>query len=300
MFSRRHPFLFFVLVLTGMVFSFMIIMSSLFAVSTRKTRFDLGEKIGVVEINGVIRSSRTVLENLKKFRETPSIKAIVVRINSPGGAVGPSQEIYREIVKTREAKVVVASMGSIAASGGYYIASAADTVMANPGTLTGSIGVIMSYTNLEALFKKIGLTPVVIKSGEYKDMASPVNDLKPDEKVILQAFTDDIHQQFITDVAQGRNMTVEDVAALADGRIYTGKKARELGLVDKFGNLADAVELAGKKAGVKGKVSAVYPEKPSKFSILELLMGRSAKELVNDLPLNYEGVAGGYLYRPDM
>lgn len=298
MFSRRHPFLFFILSFTAMVLGFMIIMSSLFAVSTRKTGFDMGEKVGVVEINGVIRSARLTLDHLKEFRETPSIKAIVVRINSPGGAVGPSQEIYREIQKTRETKPVVASMGSIAASGGYYIAAAAETIMTNPGTLTGSIGVIMSYTNLEELFKKIGLSPVVVKSGEYKDMASPVNDLKPDEKEILQAFTDDIHQQFISDVAHGRNMTVPDVAELADGRIYTGKKARELGLVDTFGNLADAVALAGRKAGVKGKVSAVYPARRKKFSIIELLMGKSPQDLFPGLPMEHEGVTGGYLYRP--
>ncbi|MDY6823295.1 MAG: signal peptide peptidase SppA [Thermodesulfobacteriota bacterium] len=297
MFSRRHPFLFFILVFTAIVLAFMTIMSSLFVVSSQKPGFDLGEKVGVVEINGVIHSSRYVLEDLKRFRETPSIKAIVVRINSPGGAVGPSQEIYREIEKTLENKTVVASMGSIAASGGYYIASAADTIMANPGTLTGSIGVIMSYTNLQELLKKIGLAPVVIKSGEYKDMASPVNELEPDEKAILQSFTDDIHQQFIADVARGRNMAVSTVAELADGRIYTGKKAKALGLVDQFGNLADAVEMAGRKAGIKGKVTPVYPPKRSRFSILELILGKSAKELF-DLPVRNEGVSGGYLYRP--
>ncbi|MFO8048330.1 MAG: signal peptide peptidase SppA [Desulfosudaceae bacterium] len=306
MFARRHPFLFFFLSLTGMTLVFVTIITLLVTWPSDKTAgFDRGEKVGVVEINGVIIESRQILQQLKTFRESAGIKAVVVRINSPGGAVGPSQEIYREIAKTIEKKKVVASLASVAASGGYYIASAANDIVANPGTITGSIGVIMSYTNLEELFEKLGLSPVVVKSGQYKDIASPMRTMKPDEKEILQAFAEDIHRQFVEDVATGRDMSVEEVSRLADGRIYTGSRARELGLIDRFGNLEDAIDLAGQLGGIEGKVTAVYPPKKDKFSLLELLLGSSAKNLVQQLIAGQGfsqglsgNISGGYLYQP--
>ncbi len=306
MFARRHPFLFFFLSLTGMTLVFVTIITLLVTWPSDKTAgFDRGEKVGVVEINGVIIESRQILQQLKTFRESAGIKAVVVRINSPGGAVGPSQEIYREIAKTIEKKKVVASLASVAASGGYYIASAANDIVANPGTITGSIGVIMSYTNLEELFEKLGLSPVVIKSGQYKDIASPMRTMKPDEKEILQAFAEDIHRQFVEDVAAGRDISVEEVSRLADGRIYTGSRARELGLIDRFGNLEDAIDLAGQLGGIEGKVTAVYPPKKDKFSLLELLLGSSAKNLVQQLIAGQGfsqglsgNISGGYLYQP--
>ena len=185
-----------------------------------------GERVAVIEVTGVITDAKETLAALKRFREDKSIKAIVVRIESPGGGVGPSQEIYREIRKTIKQKKVIASLGAVAASGGYYIAAGTEGIVANPGTITGSIGVIMGYTNFQQIFQKIGLVPVVFKSGQFKDMGSPVREMSEQEKKILQGFVDKIHHQFVKDVAEGRKMAVPKVGALADGRIFTGEEAR--------------------------------------------------------------------------
>lgn len=241
-----------------------------------------GEKVGVIEIFGVISDATKVIGHLKTFREDAAVKAIVLRIDSPGGGVGPSQEIYREIQKTRKVKKVVSSLGSVAASGGYYAASATDSIMANPGTITGSIGVIMGYTNFQEVLKKIGLTPVVIKSGDFKDMGSPARIMTEKERGILQGFVDKIHRQFVGDAARGRNMEREEMARLADGRIYTGEEAVELGLVDRLGNLEDAIEYAGRLGGISGKISPLYPEE-EKLSILRQLAEASLGEFVRIL-----------------
>lgn len=301
MFSRRHPFLFFILMFTAMTMGGFILLSAIFSTmftySGKTSAFELGEKVGVVKIEGAIMDAENTVDQLKAFRENPSIKAVVVRVDSPGGGVGPSQEIYREIRKASEKKKIVASMGSLAASGGYYVASAADMIMANPGTITGSIGVIMSYTNLQDLFGKIGLSPVVIKSGRYKDIASPVRKMTQEEEGLLQAFAEDLHQQFIADVAQGRGMTVEAVKKIADGRIFSGKTAREIGLVDQLGNLEDAIETAGRLAGIKGKIVPVYPPQQRNLSMIELLTGMSAVELFHRVTID-RTFYGGYLYQP--
>ena len=302
MFARRHPFLFFMLMFTAMILGGVIllsaIVSTLFTFSGKTTTpFELGDKVGVVKIEGAIMDAADTVDQLKSFRENPSIKAIVVRIDSPGGGVGPSQEIYREIRKASEKKKVVASMGSLAASGGYYVASAANTIMANPGTITGSIGVIMSYTNLEDLFGKIGLSPVVIKSGRYKDIASPVRQMTDEEHALLQAFADDLHNQFINDVAEGRSMDVEEVRKIADGRIFSGKTAKELGLIDQLGNLEDAIEMAGRLSGIKGKIVPVYPPQERNLSMIELLTGMSTGDLIHQVAAE-RTFYGGYLYQP--
>ncbi|MEW6078647.1 MAG: signal peptide peptidase SppA [Thermodesulfobacteriota bacterium] len=297
MFSRRHPFLFFILIFTGMALSAAVVLSALFVLSDPAS-LELGEKVGIVEVIGAIMDAGGVISDLKTFRENPSIKAVVVRIDSPGGAVGPAQEIYREIRKTAGKKKIVASLGSVAASGGYYIAAAADTIMANPGTITGSIGVIMSYTNLEELFGKIGLSPVVIKSGEYKDIASPVRTMTEAERALLQEFAGDLHDQFINDVATGRGMDVAAVRQLADGRVFSGKKAREIGLIDNLGNLEDAIEMAGRMAGIEGDVVSVYPPKEEPFSLLEWISGMSAVEWVGHITTQLGGLSGGYLFQP--
>lgn len=295
MFSRRHPFLYFILVFSAIIAGTLIIMSMLFSI--RAGRVDAGgEKVGIIEITGVIADSKAAIEDLKKFREDDSIKAIVLRINSPGGAVGPSQEIFREVRKTVTSKKVVASMGSIAASGGYYVAAGSDGIVANPGTITGSIGVIVGYTNFEEIFNKIGLVPVVIKSGAYKDMASPVREMTDDERKILQNFVNKIHDQFIRDVATGRSMVLTQVASFADGRIFSGEEAQSLGLIDRLGNLEDAVEWAGRMAGIKGKITTVYARE-KKFSLLEYIMDSSVEDLVNRII--YPCLQGGFIYRPN-
>ncbi|MBF0467670.1 MAG: signal peptide peptidase SppA [Desulfamplus sp.] len=267
MFSRRHPFLFFTMIMTTISAVFMLFVVLLISGGTTlmKSNFNTLDitgdaNVGIIEMTGPILSSKETIENIKKFRERSSIKAIVIRIDSPGGGVGPSQEIYREIMKTRKTKTVVASMGSVAASGGYYAAASCDSIVANPGTITGSIGVIMEYANFQEIVEKIGLAPVVIKSGEYKDMGSPLRDIKENERTLLQNVVNEIHMQFVRDAAQGRNIDMETMSKLADGRIYTGESALSLNLVDKLGNLDDAIDLAGELAGIEGKIKTVYPE----------------------------------------
>jgi len=244
------------------------------------------DKVGVIEINGLITKSLPTLKNLRKFGEEKRIKAIVVRIDSPGGAVGPSQEIMREIEKTRKKKKVVASLGTVAASGGYYVACAADLIMANPGTATGSIGVIMKLVNIEDLIKKLGIDFYSVQAGELKDLGSPFRPITPAERAVLQNLLDDIHQQFIVDIARNRKLSVEKVKKLADGSVYTGQKAKELGLVDEIGNYEDAVEKAGRLGGIKGKVETVFPEK-KRFSILSLILGRDIQDSLANLALPY-------------
>jgi len=240
------------------------------------------EKVGVVEIKGVLTDSRAILKQLGKFQDDPSIKAIVVRIDSPGGAVGPAQEILREIEKIKVKKKVVASLGTVAASGGYYIACGANLIMANKGTATGSIGVIMQFANVEELTKKIGLDFLTLKSGRYKDVGSPFRQMTPEEKEYMQLLLDNIYRQFISDVARNRKIPLEKMKSLAEGKVYTGEEAKQVGLVDEFGNAQDAIEKAGRLGGIKGKVEAVYPQR-ERFSFLRLLLGDEGEETLSRL-----------------
>lgn len=240
----------------------------------------IGDRIALVRVEGVIMDSRDVIEELKKYSDDSAIKAVVLRVDSPGGGVVPAQEIYDEIKRIKSKKKVVVSMGSVAASGGYYIACPADKIVTNPGTLTGSIGVIMEVPNFEGLMNKIGIKAEVIKSGKHKDIVSVFKSIPPEERAILQAVLDDVHEQFIKAVAEGRNMKVEEIEKLADGRIFTGKKAKQLGLVDELGSLEDAIKLAGKISGIKGEPRVVT--KKEKFSFLDIITGGFPKELIKD------------------
>lgn len=230
-----------------------------------------GEKVAVVRIEGIIIDSREAIEELRKYRESPGVKAIVLRIDSPGGGVVPSQEIYAEVLKARtEGRVkMVTSMGNLAASGGYYIAAATDKIVANPGTLTGSIGVIMELANVQGLMEKVGVQSVVIKSGKHKDLASPFRTMSAKDRAILQTVLDDVHDQFIQAVAAGRTMQVDQVRGLADGRIFTGRQAKTVKLVDELGDLQDAIKLAGKMGGITGEPRVVETRK--RFSLRDLL-----------------------------
>ncbi len=241
-----------------------------------------GEKVAVVEIRGIIANAQPTIENLTEFSEDDSVKAVVLRIESPGGGVAPSQELYMEVRRTAERKPVVASMGSVAASGGYYVAAAAQKIYANPGTITGSIGVILQFTNFEELFKKIGFRMETVKSGTYKDVGNPSRKMTPEERAYLQEMIGNVHQQFVRDVAQGRHMQVEQVQGVADGRIFTGEQAKELGLVDELGNLKDAIAAAGKMGAIEGEPKVVYPEK-KKRSVLDYLLNRLSENLVYHL-----------------
>ena len=240
-----------------------------------------GEKIAVIEIDGVISSSKEINKSLNYFNDRDDIKAIILRINSPGGAVGPSQEIYSEVLKIKERKTVIASMETVAASGGYYIAAAADSIVANPGTITGSIGVIIEFMNFEGFFSKVGLKGTVVKSGKFKDTGSPLRDMRVDEKRYMQAVIDDVHSQFVDAVSEGRKLKRADVVKIADGRIFTGNQAHKLGLVDSIGNLTDAVNIAKTEAGISGDHQLVYPKK--KVSLLEALTGANPKESLEQI-----------------
>jgi len=242
--------------------------------------FMAGDKVAVLPVTGLIADSESTIDHLKKFAKDDSVKAIVLRINSPGGGVGPSQEIYEEVKKLKGKKVVVASMGALAASGGYYIACAAQKIYANPGTITGSIGVIMQFVNVKDLIEKIGLKGMVVKSGAFKDIGSPMREMKTEERELLQGVIDNVHSQFIAAVAEGRKMERESVAKIADGRIFSGEQAKSLGLVDALGNLEDAVADAGKMAKIEGEPRVVTPPK-KKLSILELLK-EEAKSIIDD------------------
>ena len=286
MFSRRHPFLFFAMFMAACATCLMLGLGGLIFFSARMAGNSSlygtgGGNIGVVEVSGPILSSKEVIENLAAFRDNPKIKAIILRIDSPGGGIGPSQEIYRELIKIRKTKKVIASMGSVAASGGYYIAAACDRIVANSGTITGSIGVIMEYANLMKIAEKIGISPVVIKSGEFKDMGSPLRELKEGEKKLFQALVDELHDQFVRDAAQARKMDVKKMAELADGRVYTGQTALKLKLVDRIGNLGDAVQWAAEMGGIQGKPVPVYP-KEDRMTFLR----KFAKTLLKDLNIS--------------
>jgi len=230
----------------------------------------IGENIGVVEITGIIKDSKEKLRQLNDFGKDNKIKAVIVRIDSPGGAVGPSQEIYNEILKIKSKKPVIASIGTMGASGGYYIASSATKIVANPGSITGSIGVIMQFINLENLLGKVGIKENVIKSGTYKDTGSPFREMTKEEKELMQSVINDVHNQFIDAVCQGRKLRREEVEKIADGRIITGKMAKELKLIDELGNFNDAVELAKKMAGISREAKLVYGRK-KRSTLMELL-----------------------------
>jgi len=250
-----------------------------------------GERVAVIRIEGVIMDSRETIEELRRFRDNPSIKAVVLRIDSPGGGVVPSQEIHTEVLKARKdgRLKVVASMGNLAASGGYYIAAATDKIVANPGTLTGSIGVIMELANVQGLLEKVGVQSVVIKSGRYKDLASPFRAMSKEDRGLLQNVLDDVHDQFIQAVAAGRALKVEEVRPLADGRIFTGRQARTAKLVDELGDLQDAIKLAARLVGIEGEPRVVEPRK--RFSLRDLLensfLGRLAPVMPSGINLKY-------------
>jgi len=261
------------------------------AVNTgRSGSFARGDRVGVVEVTGVIADGKTTLKELRDFAENDGIRAIVVRVDSPGGSVGPSQEIYEAIHSTREKKHVVVSMGSIAASGGFYIACAGEKVFANPGTLTGSIGVIAQFPNVTGLLHWAGIGMQTITAGKMKDVGSPFREMTPDERAYLQSTLADVHEQFIGAVASGRSLSADDVRKFADGRVFTGRKAKELKLVDELGGLQDAVRAAGKLAGISGEPRIEYPRKER--PLVRELFGEDASAAVSGLATRMGEVMG--------
>lgn len=275
------------------LFSFFIL---LIAVSLLITQFIDGvsfkDKVALIYLEGPIIGSEAFIKELKEYVEDSAIKAVVIRVNSPGGGVAPSQEIYKEVKRAAKEKMIVVSMGAVAASGGYYVSAPADRIIANPGTITGSIGVIMEIPNVEGLMKKIGLKTIVIKSGRHKDLASAFREIDKEDRKILQNVIDDVYEQFIEDIASSRKMPLEEVRRLADGRIFSGRQALEVGLVDELGNLEDAIMVSARLAGIEGKPEVVT--KKEEFS----LSGFLQKKFSGALPDIFPQVKLKYMFMP--
>ena len=252
----------------GVLLLFLVALGSLRGPETGTPAF--GPQVAIVELEGVILDVEDLVADLKRHRENPLVRAVVVRINSPGGVVGPTQEVHQALLRLREAKKpVVASLGAIAASGGYYIAVAADQIYANPGTLTGSIGVVMQMANFGPLLKKVGVDYVVVKAGEFKDIGNMSRPMSPEERRVLQTLLDDVHAQFIKAVADGRKLDVADVTRFADGRIFSGQQAKDLKMVDTLGSLEDAVNRAAVMAGLPVPPRVIPPRR--RMSVFDLL-----------------------------
>ncbi|MEN8258865.1 MAG: signal peptide peptidase SppA [Thermodesulfobacteriota bacterium] len=289
LFHQRHP------VLTGLFFmaalTIMFFGGVTFFVSTiiqQKSNYLLGvsDSIGVIEVKGVITEAEQTLAHIQRFGQKDGIKAVVIRIDSPGGAVGASQELFMAIQRLSQTKPVVASMGSVAASGGFYAALGAEKIVAAPGTLTGSMGVIIKFANLEKIFQKIGYQSQVVKSGEFKDMGSPDRSLTEAEITLLQNLINSVHGQFVSDIVESRALNIEDVKKIADGRIFSGEQAKEYGLIDELGNFHDAIRLAASLARMDEELpNLVYPPE-EKDSMLGMLLGKSPQRIFSNLSLS--------------
>lgn len=243
-----------------------------------------GDRVAVVYLEGVIFDSKTVNEHLKTYADDSRVKAILLRMDTPGGGVAASQEIADQIkwLRNEKGKTVVISMGSVGASGGYYIACAADKIYANPGTITGSIGVIAEWVNYANLLKWAQMQPEVIKSGEFKDVGSPTREVTPREREYLQGLINQMYEQFVGAVADGRKeLTRERIKQLADGRVYTGEEALREKLIDGLGNYDAALKATAAMVGIKGEPQVVTPPKPRKGSILDLLTSTDVGEMVS-------------------
>jgi protease-4 len=262
----------------GVVFIIITVLSLVFSLGG----IGGADKVIIVEIEGVIIDALDITKELNDLAERDDVKAVVLRINSPGGAVGPSQEIYSGVKRLRKVKTVVASMGAVAASGGYYAAAAAEKIIANPGTITGSIGVMVEFVNAKELLAKIGIEGYVVKSGKFKDLGSPLRKMDAEENRMLQGLVNDVNGQFIAAVAEGRGLTEDVVRGLADGRIFTGAQAARLGLVDQLGDLTDAINLSARLAGIEGKPYVIYPDRRG-MNLLEKVFGAGLSRNITGL-----------------
>ena len=251
-----------------------------------------GDGVGLVELKGVIVDGQETIRQLRALKKDEHVKAVVLRVESPGGVVGPSQEIYAAVRELTRVKKVVVSMGSVAASGGYYVAAPATLIYANPGTITGSIGVLMKFSNLEGLMDKVGMKAFTIKTGKYKDTGSPARTMTPEEREMLQGVIDSTHGQFVLAVAQGRKLPVEQVRQIADGRIFSGEQAMALKLVDRLGTLQNAVEEAGRLGGIEGEPVLIRPPK-KKGPMFDLLV-EGAEQRLGLRPGSETGVSVDY------
>ncbi|MEO0075875.1 MAG: signal peptide peptidase SppA [candidate division WOR-3 bacterium] len=277
----KKPVLITIIILASIVY---LLILTFIIISFRKTSTFASDAIAVIEVEGVISEAKPIVDQLKKYTKNPFIKGILIRIDSPGGGVVAAQEIYNEIKNTKtKGKKIVVSMGAISASGGYYIACPADIIVANPGTLTGSIGVIMQFPIIDELLKKIGIRFETIKSKEHKDIASPFRPLTEKERNLLTETTLDIYDQFIEVIVDNRNLLREQILAIADGRIFSGQQAQKYGLVDSLGSYQDAIKITAHLCGIK-KEPKIIKERPP-FSFFRKALSRSLSRLVSPIPL---------------
>lgn len=274
---KKRPFLMASLTVGGIFLFFLLVVFTAGFFQTGSGIVPVGDKIGVLDIEGTIVESRQLLEQIKDFRSRRAVKAVVLRVNSPGGSVAPSQELYTELRRLAEVKPLVTSMGSVAASGGYYLAIAGQYLFANPGTITGSIGVIMSFPNYQELMGKVGVHTEVIKSGRFKDIGSSTRSFTTADRTLLQEMIDDVHLQFVEAVSLERKIPIDRLQPFVDGRIFTGRQAKAAGLVDELGSFADAVDYAAKQVGISDDPDLIYPhvDRPNIFErYLENLASR--------------------------
>ena len=257
-----------------------------------------GDKIAVVDLEGVIISPKDLVEQLRKYGDDSSIKAIIIHVNSPGGGAAASEEIYREVLRIRDVKKkrIVASIETVGASGAYYVSSATNKIFADDASIVGSIGVIAEWYNYEELMKWAKLKAIVLKAGEFKDTGSPVREMTPAERAYMQGLIDNMHSQFIDSVAKGRRMKVEDIKPLADGKVWTGEQAVPLKLIDQVGDFRAAVEDTAKSVGIKGEPTIVRPEKDRK-SLLDLLFGDASEYLPDAAKLMQTNAQFYYLWK---
>ena len=297
---RKHPVILGFMLLGCIGFVFFSLVYALSLLKGDSGSFDFGDKVGVVQIEGIIGISSEIIDQIDEFADDDSVRAVVLRVDSPGGAVAPSQEIYQAVQQLRKKKKVVASMGSVAASGGYLVAVAADRIVANPGTVTGSMSAVMHFADVQELMKKVGVRSSVVKSGKFKDIGSPTREMTAEEKELIQGIVDDIYDQFVRTVAENRKMPLPVIQSLADGRIFTGRQAQQLKLVDELGGLQDAVLLAGKLAGIQGKPQVVYAAQ-KKTGLWKYILENMSAAVVSEIrKTSIESGSGGgaqFLFR---
>jgi protease-4 len=300
--TRKRFNLLFWLISGGGVFLFFIIcllaIASYFTNDTSGSLSFSGNQVASLELEGIIADSSDFLDQLKDYGNRSGVKSVVIRINSPGGGVAASQEIYEAIKKFRSEtdKKVVVSMSSVAASGGYYIACGADKIFANPGTVTGSIGVIAEWYNYGDLLRWAKMQNVVIKSGDFKDAGSATRPLTDEERAYFQSLIGDMYDQFVAAVAESRNLQKDQVSKLADGRVYTGQQALKYGLVDELGTLQDAIDAAAKMGGIDGSPVILKPAK-RRLSLLDFLLGYSRSALRLNPDRSESHIRFEYLWR---
>jgi protease-4 len=267
--------------------------------SDQKSSFRrFGDKIAVVDLEGVILSPKDLVEQLRKYGDDSSIKAIIIHVNSPGGGAAASEEIYREVLRIRDVKKkrIVASIETVGASGAYYVSSATNKIFADQASIVGSIGVIAEWYNYEELIKWAKLKAIVLKAGEFKDTGSPAREMTPAERVYMQGLIDNMHAQFIDSVAKGRRVKVEEIKSLADGKVWTGDQALPLKLIDQIGDFRAAVEDTAKSVGIRGEPTIVRPEKERK-SVLDLLFGDASEYIPDPAKLMQTNAQFYYLWK---